>query len=69
MWLDTKDGRKLSLRQYNVLLHYFDDEYDIADQYIMEHNYKQISETIGKAINEAKLYLYNEKYEDYGCRW
>lgn len=67
MWLNSKDGYKLSPKQYGVLLHHFDFEYDIADQYVMNHNYEEISKTIDKALRDKKPY-YNEHYEDFGDR-
>ena len=67
MWLNTKDDYKLSPKQYSVLLHHFDFEYDITDNYVMQNTYEEISETIGKALRDKKPY-YNEHYEDYGDR-
>lgn len=67
MWLNSKDDYKLSLKQYNALWNYFDYDYDITNNYIMQNNYDEISKTIGKALKEIKP-SYNEHLEDFGDR-
>ncbi len=65
MLLNSKDDYKLSLKQYNVLLNYFDYEYDITDNYIMQNNYDEISKTIGKVLKQVEP-RYNPHEDDWG---
>ena len=67
MWLNSKDDRKLSLKQYGVLFHHFDNDYDVTDNYIMQNTYEEISKNIGEILKDLTP-CYNEHCEDYGDR-
>ncbi|MBO7691938.1 MAG: hypothetical protein J6T10_04800 [Methanobrevibacter sp.] len=67
MWLNTKDDHKLSLKQYYIILCHVDYNHDEADKYIMQSTYKEISNTIKKALENRKP-SYNPDYEDCGDR-
>ena len=67
MWLSSKDDRKLSLKQYGVLFHYFDNDYNVTDNYIMQNTYEEISKNISKILKNLTP-SYNEHCEDYGDR-
>lgn len=63
----TKDGRVLSQKQVNCLYNYFDLDLDITLDFIKNNNYKEISDTIRKAL-ENRVPDYNPDYEDCGDR-